>query len=250
MAQPAINLSLIVPVRNGADRLPAHLAALREFLCAETRPAELILVDDHSDAATAGLLADCAGSAPGVRLLRNEVNRGKGFSIARGMEVARGAYRVFTDADLAYPVAEIAKIVHHLEGGSDVAIACRVLPESRYLMSPSFFHYLYTRHVMSRMFNRVVRLGLLPGILDTQAGLKGFSAPAAGLVFPRLTIPGFGFDVEALYIARKHGLTVKQVAVHYRYEDEPSTVRFAVDAAGMLRDLVKIRWNDWRGRYA
>ena len=166
------------------------------------------------------------------------------------MEVARGAYRVFTDADLAYPVAEIAKIVHHLEGGSDVAIACRVLPESRYLMSPSFFHYLYTRHVMSRMFNRVVRLGLLPGILDTQAGLKGFSAPAAGLVFPRLTIPGFGFDVEALYIARKHGLRVKQVAVHYRYDDEPSTVRFAADAAGMLRDLVKIRWNDWRGRYA
>ena len=79
MAQLAINLSLIVPVRNGADRLPAHLAALREFLCAQTRPAELILVDDHSDAATAGLLADCAGSAPGVRLLRNEVNRGKGF---------------------------------------------------------------------------------------------------------------------------------------------------------------------------
>ncbi len=106
MAQPAINLSLIVPVRNGADRLPVHLAALREFLCAETRPAELILVDDHSEPVTAGLLADCAGSTAGVRLLRNEVNRGKGFSIARGMEVARGAYRVFTDADLAYPVAE------------------------------------------------------------------------------------------------------------------------------------------------
>src|SRR3989454_9380003 len=74
------------------------------------------------------------------------------------MEGARGASRVFTDADLASPVAEIAKIVHHLEGGSDVAIACRVLPESRYLMSPSFFSYLYTRHVLSRVFNRVVRL--------------------------------------------------------------------------------------------
>src|SRR3989442_8681551 len=91
---------------------------------------------------------------------------------------------------------------------------------------------------------------LLPGILDTQAGLKGFSAPAAQLIFPRLTIPGFGFDVEALYIARKHRLAIKQAAVHYRYDDEPSTVRFAADAAHMLRDLVQIRWNDWRGRYA
>src|SRR2546422_11529771 len=99
----------------------------------------------------------------------------------------------------------------------------------------------------STLFPYTTLFRSLPGILDTQAGLKGFSAPAAGLVFPRLTIPGFGFDVEALYIARKHGLRVKQVAVHYRYDDEPSTVRFAADAAGMLRELVKIRWNDWRG---
>src|SRR5256884_1060929 len=166
------------------------------------------------------------------------------------MAAARGARRVFTDADLAYPVAEIDAMVRELDGGADVAIACRVLPESRYLMSPSFFHYLYTRHLMSRLFNRVVRVALLPGILDTQAGLKAFTARAAELIFPRLTVAGFGFDVELLYIARKHGLRVRQTAVQYRYDDEPSTVRFAADAAAMLRDLARIRWNDWRGGYA
>ena len=103
---------------------------------------------------------------------------------------------------------------------------------------------------MSRLFNRVVRIALLPGILDTQAGLKAFTARAAQLIFPRLTVAGFGFDVELLYIARKHGLQVRQAAVQYRYDDEPSTVRFAADAAAMLRDLARIRWNDWRGRYA
>ena len=183
-------------------------------------------------------------------LLRNDANRGKGFSVARGMAAARGARRVFTDADLAYPVDEIDAMVRELDDGADVVIACRVLPESRYLMSPSFFHYLYTRHLMSRLFNRVVRVALLPGILDTQAGLKAFTARAAELIFPRLTVAGFGFDVELLYIARKHGLRVRQTAVQYRYDDEPSTVRFAADAAAMLRDLARIRWNDWRGRYA
>src|SRR5207247_11251156 len=178
-----------------------------------------------------------------VAVLRNEANRGKGFSVARGMLAARGRYRVFTDADLAYPLDEIAHIVHRLATGSDVAIACRVLPESRYLMSPSFFHYLYTRHVMSRVFNRVVRLVFLPRILDTQAGLKGFTARASELIFPRLTIAGFGFDVELLYVARKHGLKVTQQAVHYRYDDEPTTVRFVADAVGMLEDLARIRWN-------
>ncbi len=250
MAQPAVYLSVVVPVRNGADRLPEHLEALRRFVCAAARPAELVLVDDHSEPAAAEVLARFSREGPGVTVLRNDANRGKGFSVARGMRAARGAYRVFTDADLAYPVTEIAKIVRALEDGSDVAIACRVLPESRYLMSPTFFHYLYTRHVLSRAFNRLVRAVLLPGVLDTQAGLKGFTARAAEVIFPRLTIRGFGFDVEALYIARKHGLTVAQTAVHYRYDDEPSTVRFAADGLAMLRDLARIRWNDWRGRYA
>src|SRR5205809_162428 len=83
----------------------------------------------------------------------------------------------------------VHKIVRDIRAGSDIAIACRVLPESRYLMSPSFFHYLYTRHLMSRAFNKVVQAFLLPGILDTQAGLKGFTAEAAKLCFSRATIP-------------------------------------------------------------
>src|SRR2546426_10326720 len=100
------------------------------------------------------------------------------------MEGARGASRVFTDADLASPVAEIAKIVHRLETGSGVAIACRVLPESRYLMSPSFFHYLYTRHVMSRVFNRVVRLAPFARVVSTQAGLQGFTGGPGAACLP------------------------------------------------------------------
>ena len=249
MPESAVHLSVVVPVRNGADRLAPQLESLRRFVCDAGQRAELVLVDDGSEPATARLLADFARSTPGVLLLRNDVNRGKGLSVARGMAAARGVRRVFTDADLAYPVDEISRIVLELEQGNDVAIACRVLPESRYVMSPSFFHYLYTRHLLSRAFNRVVRSTLLPGILDTQAGLKGFTARAAELIFPRLTVAGFGFDVELLYIARKHGLRVRQTAVHYRYDDEPSTVRFAADAVTMLRDLVRIRWNDWRGRY-
>lgn len=249
MSHAALSLSIVVPVRNGADRLPAHLDALRRFQCAAPRSTELVLVDDASEPGAAQLLADFARGTEAVTLLRNDVNRGKGFSVARGMLAARGAHRVFTDADLAYPLEEIAKIVDALQAGADVAIACRVLPESRYLMSPSFFHYLYTRHVMSRLFNGVVRLFLLPGILDTQAGLKGFTARATELVFPRLTVPGFGFDVEALYIARRHGLRIVQTAVHYRYDEEPTTVRFASDGVRMLRDLARIVWNGRRGRY-
>ncbi|MFI5310936.1 MAG: glycosyltransferase [Gemmatimonadales bacterium] len=245
----APHLTLVVPCYNGEQQLPSSLAQLATFLASQPYEAELVLVDDGSAEPAARLLRDFASTRPGVTLLRNEINSGKGTSVARGMRAGRGKFRVFTDADLAYPPEEINKILRDLDAGADVAIACRVLPESRYVMSPSFFHYLYTRHVQSRVFNALVRAILLRGVLDTQAGLKGFTARATETVFSRLTIAGFGFDVEALFVAQKHGLTVRQTAVQFRYDEEPTTTRLVQSALTMLLDLFRVRINEARGRY-
>jgi dolichyl-phosphate beta-glucosyltransferase len=243
------HLTLVVPCYNGEDRLPAALSQLSAFLAAQAYTSELILVDDCSAEPAAKVLREYAAARPGITLIRNEKNSGKGASVSRGMLAGRGRYRVFTDADLAYPPEEVNKILHDLEGGADVAIACRVLPDSRYTMSPSFFHYLYTRHIMSRIFNLLARAVLLRDVLDSQAGLKGFTAGAAEIVFPRVTIPRFGFDVEALFVAQKHRMVVKQTAVFFKYDDEPTTVKFAQSAFTMAAELVQVRMNDWRGKY-
>jgi dolichyl-phosphate beta-glucosyltransferase len=244
-------LSLVIPVYNAATLLPATLEAVDQFTAHYPHRVEVLFVDDCStEVETQLMLDDFAARRHGVRVLRNARNRGKGYSVARGMLAAHGRHRVFTDVDLAYPLDQVHRIVGELARGADVAVACRVLPESRYLMSPTYFHYLYTRHLMSRAFNRVVRAFLLPGILDTQAGLKGFTASAAELCFRRTTIPGFGFDIECLYIAQQHGLTITQTAVNFRYDDEPTSVRFARDSSRMLQDIWQVRTNAWRGRYA
>ena len=248
-APGAPHLTLVVPCYNGADRLPASLGQLAGFVARQPFETELILVDDCSAEPAASVLREFAAAHPAVTLLRNEPNRGKGASVARGMLEGRGRYRVFIDADLAYPPDEVIRILRDLEAGADVAIACRVLPESRYVMSPTFFHYLYTRHVQSRVFNLLVRTILLRDVLDTQAGLKGFTAKAAEAVFPRLTIPRFGFDVEALFVAQKHGFTVRETAVHFRYDEEPTTVQLTRSAVTMATDLIRVRLNEWRGRY-
>ncbi|HEX8725647.1 MAG TPA: glycosyltransferase [Gemmatimonadaceae bacterium] len=244
------HLSVVIPVYNGVRRLRANLAAVEQFLVAQPYASELVLVDDGSAEPAARVLREFAADKPAVLLVRNDPNRGKGFSVGRGMLAAHGRYRVFTDADLAFPPDQINRILCTLDGGADVAIACRVLPESRYTMSPEFFHYLYTRHLLSRTFNLMVRRLMLRDVRDTQAGLKGFTARAAELVFPRLAVPRFGFDVEALYVAQKHGLTVHQTAVDFRYENEPSTVSFVKAGFTMAGDLVRVKLNDWRGRYA
>jgi len=243
-----VYLSVIVPVWNGADRLPTLLHRIRQLFERLPYAAELVLVDDCSGPETARFLADMHCDFP-VRVYRNERNEGKGYSVARGMLAACGDLRVFTDADLAYPVEEIETVVDALERGHDVAIACRVHRESRYVMSPSFFPYLFTRHLLSRAFNGAVRRLLVSGVLDTQAGLKGFTREAAELIFPRLTIRRFGFDVECLYIAHRHRKRLAQVPVTFRYDDEPTSVKFVRDGARMLTDLLRVRTNAWRGVY-
>lgn len=246
-------LSVVVPVWNSARQLPRTLFALQRLLSGLPYSSELIVVDDHSDADTVNVLRqfDDAVERSGVRvrILRNERNHGKGFSVQRGILAAKGAVRVFTDADLAYPAEDIEAIVDALEHGSDVAVACRVLPGSRYVMSPTFFPYLFTRHLMSRAYNALVRGLLVPSVLDTQAGLKGFTREAAETIFPRLTIERFGFDVECLYIARRQRYRLVQVPVTFRYDDEPSTVRVLRDSARMFTDLGRIIVNARRGRY-
>ena len=244
-----IDLSLIVPVYDCSGRMSRTLAHLTRFLDAARMPTELVLVNDCSPRReTARLLSEVA-ERPDVRVLENRRNRGKGYSVTRGILSGLGKYRVFTDADLAYPLDEVWKIVGRLEAGADVAIACRVLPDSQYEMSSSYLRYLYTRHLMSRAFNQLVRCTLLPGVLDTQAGLKGFTADAANAVYSRVRIEGFGFDLECLFIARRLGLRVEQVPVRFRYDDEPSTVRFVRDAGTMAADLARIRWRGWTGGY-
>ena len=243
-------VSLVIPVHNGAAFLPATLAAVTEFLSQQGSRFEVILVDDHSSEPAARLLGDFVQEHPEVRLLQNARAKGKGNAVATGLLAARGRFRLFTDADLAFPIDQTLNVVAELERGTDVVTACRVLPQSVYLMSPAFFNYIFTRHVMSRIFNLMVRLFVLPGVLDTQAGLKGFTAEAVAEIFPRLTIGGFGFDVECLFIARKRGYRIREIPVRFRYDSEPSTLNFLRDVLQMLRDLAAIRWNDWRGRYA
>ena len=247
------HLSVVVPVWNGVERLPRTLYGLHHLLSRQPYATELVIVDDCSEVAAVHTIRSfheaVGGDDTRVQILRNDTNRGKGFSVSRGMLAATGRLRVFTDADLAYPAEEIESIVDALEQGNDLAVACRVLPESRYVMSPTFFSYLFTRHVMSRAFNALVRRLLVASVLDTQAGLKGFTREAAELIFPRLTIPRFAFDVECLYIAQRHRLKLTQVPVTFRYDDEPSTVSVLKDGGRMLTDLLRILLNGWRGRY-
>ncbi|GAC1517461.1 MAG: glycosyltransferase family 2 protein [Gemmatimonadaceae bacterium] len=248
-SQTQVYLSVVVPAWNRPEQLEHTIGELRAFLSSRPYSTELVVVDDHSDPGAQTVLDHLLRSTPGLSVLRNDRNRGKGYSTRRGLLAASGRYRIFTDADLAYPTHEITRILRRLEHGADVAVACRALPGSRVSGPGRQGSYGAARQVLSRSFNTLVQRIMLPGILDTQAGLKGFTAAAVEEIFPRVRVRGFAFDVEALVIAQRHGLRIVQEAVECREDDGPSTVRIGAEAARMARDVLRICFNRMLARY-
>jgi dolichyl-phosphate beta-glucosyltransferase len=204
----------------------------------------LFVCDGCTDGTPERLQALTHKAGDHVRVLSYQPNRGKGFAVRLGLQAARGRWRLFTDVDLAYSFADIARLAEVLQNGAEVAIASRDHKESRLLVPPRLLSYVYQRRLQSLVFGTLVRLLLPIGFGDTQAGLKGLSAEAAEILLPRLSTCGFEFDCELLTACARLGLPVTEVPVTVRYEDQASTTGLN-DMTAMLRKLWTIRRN-WR----
>lgn len=238
VTEPA--LSVVIPAFNEADRLPKTLARLREWLSAWQRPYQIVVVDDGSVDGTADAAREAGGET--LVLLRHTPNRGKGHAVRRGMLAATGQRRLMTDADLSTPIEELPKLMAELDRGVPIAIGSRAVEGARIEVHQPVF-----REAMGRLFNRLVQTLLLPGLQDTQCGFKLFTGPAAELAFGASRLDGFSFDVEALYIAGRHGLRIAEVPVVWR-NDEASRVSLGGGGTAFV-DLLRIRMLAWRGVY-
>jgi len=223
-------LSVVIPAYNEERRLPATLNAVLADLRGRRRPFEVLVADDGSSDATARLARE---AGPEVRVLRL-AHRGKGAAVRDGVLASSGDLVLVTDADLSTPIEEVDLLVAALEG-CEVAIGSRNVAGARVAVRQRL-----DRHVMGRVFNLLVRVLLLPGLQDTQCGVKLFRRDVALAVFERCQSDGFAFDVEALSLARRLGHRVAEVPVEWRNSPD-SRVRPLVDVPRMFWELLTIR---------
>lgn len=202
---------------------------------------EVRVVDDGSEDGTCAVVEGLAEDEPRL-VLQREPHRGKGGAVKAGMLAADAAYRFLCDADFSMPVHEVDRFLPPYLSGYDVAIGTREGPGAHRVGEPE------SRHVMGRVFNALIQATLLPGVADSQCGFKCFTAEAAEALFPHQTIDGFAFDVEILYLARRLGLTVREVPITWHYDDV-SSVKPVRDTYRMLREVLRIRANHLAGRY-
>lgn len=230
MAQPS--LSVVVPVYNEERELPVLLGALGSALDDLGLDGEILVVDNASTDDTRGAAAPFLDR--GVRYLRNDANRGKGYSIRRGMLEATGDLRLMCDADCAPSLAALPRMVE-LAGQIDVVVGSRVAPGARVdrqqPLRRRFFglgFLILTRLIMGRLTR------------DVYCGFKLWRAEAAEAVFPRVQIEGWVFDAEALAMARALGYRIRETGIVWT-DRAGSRLSMARVLVPVVRDLLAAR---------
>jgi dolichyl-phosphate beta-glucosyltransferase len=234
-------LSLVIPAHNEESRLPKTLEQVFAFLSSQSYNAEVIVVENGSADRTLEITQGFAERHENLRVIHTD-ERGKGLAVKRGMLAARGEFRLFADADFSMPVPEINRFLPPALPDFDIAIASRETDGAIRYGEP------FRRHLSGRIFNALIRLVVLPGLDDTQCGFKCFRAPVVEEIFPLQTMPGWSFDVELLYIARRRGYRIQEIGIPW-YFNPDTKVSLVHDSLRMASDLFTIRRNGRQGLY-
>lgn len=224
MPDQASVVSIIIPARNEAARLPATLAELRRAFPSE--PWEFLIVVEKSTDGTASLARAAVVDDARFVVVENTSARGKGFAVKTGVLRARGELIFFMDADLSVPLSRVRDfLAAAAETDADVLIGSRRHPDSRIVVRQP-----WSREASGRLFNLALRLFGVTRLLDTQCGFKAFRGDPAREIFSRIEQDGFGFDVEVVVWAEILGFRLLELPVEWA--DAPGS------KVGPLRDGV------------
>ncbi|MEE2775548.1 MAG: dolichyl-phosphate beta-glucosyltransferase [Acidobacteriota bacterium] len=225
-------VSVVVPAYNEETRLGGTLPVMIDYLESRPEEFEIVVVDDGSVDATSEVAQGFASR--GVRLVRLIENQGKGAALRAGALASRGDRALLTDADLSTPISELETLEPHL-ADFDIVIASRAVAGST-IDDPQPLY----RQWMGKTFNLMTRLFLVSGIHDTQCGFKLLGGEVARRLFGELYLDGFAYDVELLWLARRHGYRIAEVGVRWDHKDD-SRVQMLADPIRMAVDLVRFR---------
>lgn len=232
-------ISIVIPAYNEEKRLEPTLKQIIKYLKNNFDEYEIIVVDDGSSDRTCEVASNY-----NVNVLSNNINRGKGYSVKKGILEAKYPLVLFSDGDLATPIEELNKFIDYISDDYDIIIASRNLEKSNVKVKQPLY-----RQIMGKAFPRLVNLFIVRGFNDTQCGFKLFRTDTAKKIVSFQTVESFSFDVELLLIATRLGYKIKEAPVVW-IDKEGTTVRTIKDGLRMLFDLFKIKYNDMLGKYS
>jgi glycosyltransferase involved in cell wall biosynthesis len=225
------SLSVVIPAYNEERGIFSTVEQVCDWLARDGRDYEVIVVDNASTDRTVDRLRPLLGDR--VRLIENESNRGKGYSVRRGMLAARGDLRLHCDADCAPSLVSLPKMIELIED-ADVVTGSRLAEGAHVQRQP------LRRRVVGRTFVQLCRLVLREPTRDLFCGFKLFRAEAAVDSYSRLHLEGWVYDAELFAMARALGYRVRETGVVW-IDREGSRLSMRALVFAAVRDLLAAR---------
>lgn len=236
-------LSVIIPAYNEEKRIGKTLEAISAYLNRQQFFWEIVLVNNNSKDRTVAIAEGYKRQIPYLRIL-HESRPGKGFAVTKGMLESSGDFRLFTDADNSTSIEHIEKMIPYFQQGYGVVIGSLAVPGAKIVQGGG--EPLW-RVILGKLGNKWIQLFAVWGINDTQRGFKIFTAQVVKDIFSRLTIFGWGFDVEVLAIARLKGYKIKEVPI--TWDNDPDSKVNIWAYPQVLLQTLKVFWNKIIGVY-
>lgn len=184
---------------------------------------ELILVDDGSTDESWSRMQELRETDDRIRILRDDINRGKGAALRIGFQHARSELLIVQDADLEYTPNDYPQLITPiLAGKADVVYGSRYKTTGRHLRR-GIWHTLANK-LLTRMSNLFTGLRLT----DMETCYKIFKRSVIERI--ELQENRFGFEPEFTAKVAKLGVMIEEVPVHYSGRNH--------------RDGKKIGWKD------
>lgn len=206
-------LSVIVPAYNEAARIGGTLEKINTTLASTPFSWEIIVVADGPTDQTADVVKQLASKIPNLRLIDRKENRGKGYTVREGMLSATGKIRLFTDADNSTDSSHFMKMRPLFDQGYEVVICSRDTKDA--IGARQAVPQAFLKRMLGNLGNLYVQIIAVRGVWDTQCGFKAFTAGAAERIFKVSRIDRWGFDIEALALARMFGYRIGIVPAHW-----------------------------------
>lgn len=238
-------LSVIIPAYNEENRIKVTLEAIFNYLSRQNYSWEAIIVSDGSRDKTVEVVSEFISNKPDFQLIANTKNHGKGYVVRQGMLQAQGDYQLFTDADNSTSIEQIEKFWPYFIDNNYYDILIGSIEVSGAKINE---HAQWYRRILGKYSKYIIRIiAGLWNIHDTQRGFKLFTAKAAKNIFSKTKIDRFGFDIEALALAKKMGYKIKEIPVVW---DNPGKSTVSLKSYfEVFKDLIKIRFYLWFNVY-
>ena len=231
------SVSIIYPVYNEEKRLRKTFLDIKKFEKSNKfLKKEYIFVNDGSSDQTLSIIKNEFKNNKNVKvkLVSYNKNRGKGYALKRGVQIAKNDWVLTTDADCSVSNFQLIKWIKkkYLDQGNLIYFGSRNLPLS-------IVKKKTLRKIVGIIFKFAIRFFFNIKISDTQCGFKLYKLNTARKIFRKISIHDYMHDIEICIIAKKLNIKIKDLPLKWTHVDQ-SKINFIQDFFNVAFSLIKI----------